>query len=366
VRGSVGSCPPSAAARRRKRASRLALPSSKPSSSSPELPPRAARGRASDRQAARSRSAARLDPVEDHRGARCRTATLYLLDGDKLTSRVTAGSKTATIEVALGRGIAGHVAKTGRSLRVRDAYRDRRFDRTWDKVTGFARAPLSPCRSRTTKARPPACCKCSTSAAWARGRRSSRGTTPSYSRPWARWPAVALEKAQLVRSLVLNNEQLTLTKERLEHSLHDLEFLYQLEAAVSRATTIDDIARSVITMTARACQAAAGALLVEASSGPAQLFVVSLEHPTEVQKVMVRPGEGIAAAPCSIASSSLPTIRPRSTTRRGCAGCSASTHAARWPAAVRESPRACGALALYNLERGACPSAPARDRSCAW
>jgi signal transduction histidine kinase len=164
---------------------------------------------------------------------------------------------------------------------------------------------------------------------------------------------VALEKARLVRSLMLNNEQLSSTKDRLERSLHDLELLYQLETAMSRASTLDEIARSVITMSARACRAAAGALLVEASRGQHQLFVCSLERPTDVHKVMVRPGEGIAARAMQrrelITADGPSQIDDPARVRR------LLDLELRGAVAVPlcgEAPRACGALALYNLERG--------------
>ena len=66
-------------------------------------------------------------------------ATLYLLDEQRqrLLSRIMIGSEARSIELPLGVGIAGHVAKVGRTVRVKDAYRDRRFDRAWDEVSGY-------------------------------------------------------------------------------------------------------------------------------------------------------------------------------------------------------------------------------------
>ncbi len=64
-------------------------------------------------------------------------ATLYLLQDGKLVSRVKQGSELRKIVVEVGQGIAGHVAKTGKSVRVKDAYRDKRFDAAWDKKSGY-------------------------------------------------------------------------------------------------------------------------------------------------------------------------------------------------------------------------------------
>lgn len=75
-------------------------------------------------------------------------ATLYLLDDQRkrLLSRIVIGDEARSIELPIGEGIAGHVAKVGRAVRVRDAYRDKRFNRDWDRVTGY--------RTRTILAAP--------------------------------------------------------------------------------------------------------------------------------------------------------------------------------------------------------------------
>src|SRR6476661_6519679 len=57
-------------------------------------------------------------------------ATLYLLDeaNNELVSRIVQGSEVRSIRLRVGHGIAGHVAKTGKSLLVKDAYKDPRFN----------------------------------------------------------------------------------------------------------------------------------------------------------------------------------------------------------------------------------------------
>ena len=61
-------------------------------------------------------------------------ATLYLLDdaNEELVSRVALGNDVRSIRVKVGHGIAGHVARTGKPLHVRDAYKDPRFLPDWD------------------------------------------------------------------------------------------------------------------------------------------------------------------------------------------------------------------------------------------
>ncbi|MFC1706271.1 GAF domain-containing protein [Planctomycetota bacterium] len=66
-------------------------------------------------------------------------ASLFLVDqttGD-LWSKVAEGAETRTINIAKGRGIAGWVADNGRILVIPDAYKDDRFDSSYDEKSGF-------------------------------------------------------------------------------------------------------------------------------------------------------------------------------------------------------------------------------------
>lgn len=67
--------------------------------------------------------------------------TLYLVDEEKgeLWSRVLLEDvgPLSEIRVAIGDGIAGHVAQTGEILNIPDVYQDPRFNPDFDKVTGF-------------------------------------------------------------------------------------------------------------------------------------------------------------------------------------------------------------------------------------
>ncbi len=66
-------------------------------------------------------------------------ATLFLLDpktGD-LWSKVAQGLESMEIRVPIGVGIAGHVALTGETINIEDAYQDPRFNSEIDKRSGF-------------------------------------------------------------------------------------------------------------------------------------------------------------------------------------------------------------------------------------
>lgn len=66
-------------------------------------------------------------------------SSLFLLDEktNQLRSFIAQLVTTTEIRLPVGKGIAGTVAKTGRSINLRDAYESELFDRSWDHKTGF-------------------------------------------------------------------------------------------------------------------------------------------------------------------------------------------------------------------------------------
>ena len=71
--------------------------------------------------------------------AKAERGTLFLVDEktDEIWSLIAQGMQKQEIRLPLGRGIAGHVAKTGEIINIPDAYADPRFDPEVDKRTGF-------------------------------------------------------------------------------------------------------------------------------------------------------------------------------------------------------------------------------------
>jgi signal transduction histidine kinase/putative methionine-R-sulfoxide reductase with GAF domain len=219
--------------------------------------------------------------------------TLYLREGERLVSRVKTGGELRKIEVALGQGIAGRVAATGRPVRVADAYRDRRFDRSWDERSGY--------RTRSVLAVP--LLDAAGSAVGVLQMLNKRGAAGPFTpydtellKALAAQAAVSLEKESLFRQLRHNNEQLEATRVRLERTLRDLALLYELELAMSHAEGLKELARSVVTLTARACSAKGGALVLEEEGGGLVLYALSLDQPEMVREGAVRRGEGVVTA----------------------------------------------------------------------
>jgi adenylate cyclase len=65
--------------------------------------------------------------------------TLYAVDISQyeLWSLVAIGLEQTEIRFSMRRGMVGYVARTGQTLRLKDAYNDPRFDRSVDLSTGY-------------------------------------------------------------------------------------------------------------------------------------------------------------------------------------------------------------------------------------
>ncbi len=65
--------------------------------------------------------------------------TLYIVDEEKgeIWSKIAQKAEIKEIRLKIGVGISGYVAKTGETINIKDAYRDKRFDPSTDKKTGY-------------------------------------------------------------------------------------------------------------------------------------------------------------------------------------------------------------------------------------
>lgn len=203
-------------------------------------------------------------------------ATLYLLDEHrgKLISRIMVGDEARSIELPIGEGIAGHVAKMGRTLRIKDAYRDKRFSREWDDITGYRTRSIlaSPMKNHVGR-----------TIGVIQVLNKSRGAgefsqhDEELLTALATQAAVSIDNSRLFLSVIQKNMQLVETKEQLEHRVSDLKLLFDLESAMSGAQTMEDLARAVVTEAARACDGSAGAILVDELEGGIWLYYVDYD-----------------------------------------------------------------------------------------
>ncbi|MCX6141705.1 MAG: GAF domain-containing protein, partial [Ignavibacteriales bacterium] len=81
--------------------------------------------------------------------------TIYLIDPERkeLWSKVLKGKDLVEIRLPIGTGISGHVAKTGKTINLKDAWKDKRFFSGFDLRTGFQTKTMlcMPMRDRKNK-----------------------------------------------------------------------------------------------------------------------------------------------------------------------------------------------------------------------
>jgi signal transduction histidine kinase/putative methionine-R-sulfoxide reductase with GAF domain len=222
-------------------------------------------------------------------------ATLYLLDEGKkeLVSRLVVGDQVRSIRMKLGHGIPGIVAQTGKSIRIRDAYADPKFERDWDLLTGYRTksmlvAPLKNHLGRTI------------GVIQVLNKRSGQeftGDDESILSALSTQAAVAIDNSRLFLSLIQKNKQLLDTTDQLQRKLQDLSLLFELERRTARATTLEELALAVLGQCAAACEARGAALLLsEEESGDLVEYVFDSQSPSELRRVGVKSREGFLGA----------------------------------------------------------------------
>ncbi len=199
-------------------------------------------------------------------------ATLYLLDeaNDELVSRIAHGSEIHSIRLKVGHGLAGHVARTGKSLHVRDAYQDARFNPEWDMLSGYRTrsilaAPMKNHLGRTI------------GVVQVLNKKNGQFTDDDADilAALATQAAVSIDNSRLFMSVTQKNIQLLDTKEQLEHRVHDLKLLFDLEHAMGRAASLEELFMAVLGEAMRACEARMGAVaLRDPEEGTGALFII--------------------------------------------------------------------------------------------
>ena len=222
-------------------------------------------------------------------------ATLYLLDENKkeLVSRLVVGDKVRSIRMKVGHGIAGRVAQTGKTIRIRDAYNDPQFEKDWDLLTGYRTrsmlvAPLKNHLGRTIGV---------IQVLNKKADLEFSSEDESILSALSTQAAVAIDNSRLFLSLIQKNKQLLDTTDQLERKLQDLSLLFELERRTARATTLEELAIAVLGQCAAACEArGAGLLLSEEDSGDLVEYVFDSKNPGSLGRIGVKSREGFLGA----------------------------------------------------------------------
>jgi signal transduction histidine kinase/putative methionine-R-sulfoxide reductase with GAF domain len=225
-------------------------------------------------------------------------ATLYLLDeaNDELVSRMVVGEQVRSIRMKVGHGIAGTVAATGRALRVRDAYSDPRFERDWDVLTGYRTSNILAAPLKNHVGRTIGVIQILNKLGADEFTTEDEAILSALSTQ----AAVAIDNSRLFLSLIQKNKQLLDTKGELERRLRDLSLLFELERATGRATSLEELAQALLSLSAKSTEARGAALLVaEEESGDLVQYVYDSGAPETLTRIGVKAGEGLLAAAMS-------------------------------------------------------------------
>lgn len=199
-------------------------------------------------------------------------ATLYLLDerSGELVSRIVQGDEVRSIRLKVGKGIAGHVAQTSKALLVNDPYEDPRFNPEWDMTSGYRTRSILAVPMKNHIGRTIGVIQVLNKKV---GKFSDHDAVILAA--LATQAAISIDNSRLFLSVTQKNTELLEIKEQLEHRVRDLKLLFDLESAMGRASSLDELFTGVLTEALRTSDASAGAFaLRDENSDVAQMYVM--------------------------------------------------------------------------------------------
>jgi signal transduction histidine kinase len=203
-------------------------------------------------------------------------ATLYLLDDRKgeLVSRIVQGDEVRSIRLKVGQGIAGHVAQTSKALLVNDPYEDPRFNPEWDMTSGYRTRSILAVPMKNHLGRTIGVIQVLNKKS---GQFSDHDAVILAA--LATQAAISIDNSRLFLSVTQKNTELLEIKEQLEHRVRDLKLLFDLESAMGRATSLDELFTGVLSEALRTSDAVAGAFaLRDGGTEVAHLYLMRQEY----------------------------------------------------------------------------------------
>ncbi|HEY8075301.1 MAG TPA: GAF domain-containing protein, partial [Labilithrix sp.] len=220
-------------------------------------------------------------------------ATLYLVDETKqeLVSRIIQGDEVRAIRLRFGQGIAGNVAQTGKALLVNDPYSDTRFNPEWDMTSGYRTRSILAVPMKNHLGRTIGVIQVLNKKT---GDFSDQDAVILAA--LATQAAISIDNSRLFLSVTQKNTELLEIKEQLEHRVRDLKLLFDLESAMGRATSMDELFTGVLSEALRATEAFAGAFALR-DHGTESAHLYLMKHGSEkLVHVPMRAGQGFTGA----------------------------------------------------------------------
>lgn len=220
-------------------------------------------------------------------------ATLYLLDEHtgELVSRIVQGDEVRAIRLKSGHGIAGHVATTGLSIVVNDPYQDERFNPEWDMISGYRTRSILAVPMKNQNGRTLGVVQVLNKRV---GEFSEKDAVVLAA--LATQAAIAIENSRLLGSIKQKNTELLEIKEQLEHRVRDLKLLFDLESAMGRATSLEELFTGVLTEALRTTHARAGAFAMKPFGSEVGHLHLMKRDSTRLLRAPLAPNVGFAVS----------------------------------------------------------------------
>jgi signal transduction histidine kinase len=219
-------------------------------------------------------------------------STIFLVDRehDEIWSKVIQGDGMTEIRMPTGQGISGWVAQTGRSINLKDAYRDARFNAEVDKATGY--------RTQSLLCVP------------LRGKQGNiLGVIQSLNKKGGHFTvederllaaissqvSVAIENAQLLLGILSKNIELLEAQEKLARKVQELDALFSMEKEISSALHIDEMLHSLLRKAVDLVGCEAGSIVLLSDDAQELIFTTAVGARADaVQHIRLPRGAGVA------------------------------------------------------------------------
>ncbi len=227
-------------------------------------------------------------------GAERSTLFLYDKKNKQIWSKVLQGkgSKTSLAEIRLpvGQGIAGWVAANQKIVRIDGPYKDKRFDRSFDKKSGFVTRSIFCAPIFDAKKHLLGVMQVLNKKRGGSFTEEDDHTFTALSGPIA----MALENAALYRQVQNKARALELAKVSIERAHFERDLMFTIERQMHSGSDVTGVLDAIISVAMRALNAEAGSIsLIDEDTGELYFKSALGEKGEEVKKLRLAPGEGI-------------------------------------------------------------------------
>lgn len=187
-------------------------------------------------------------------------STLYLLDEEtgELWSKIAQGSEIKEIRLKIGSGIAGWVAQTGKTLNIKDAYKDERFNQDFDRRSGYRTRSIlcQPMRNYQRKI---------IGVVQVLNKQSGYFTMEDENllNALSSQAAVSIENSKLYLSVVAKNIELLDTQEKLRQKIAILDTLFLIEKEITESEGEKQLLDAIMGQSLSVIPSKSGAILID-------------------------------------------------------------------------------------------------------